>query len=473
MIAQTTQTRVTRWWHIMTRENSPSMDNSKKRNRTSRPDDDIDPSVNESDDQLSDSGNIEKRARNSSASSDRYFILSASDGSGLSSISPFILGKAIKLQAGPVADVRKLRNGTVLIKTRDDRQAAAVQGLHKIGETSVKVAAHRTLNYCKGVIKCRELIACTDEEIAEELKTQGVVQCTNISVKTEQGDRRKTNTFILTFHSTTLPSFIRVSDFLRVSVTAYVPNPLRCFKCQRFGHGQNSCSRDSVCARCATRGHTADHCSNEPKCANCAGDHPAFSRDCPVWSKEKRVQEIKVDNGVSFVEARKLVNSQSLLQRGRSFVSAASVESRPVSARKSCSVATQTDMTWPNSQPDPLLMKTFERAVQTEPLASDMPSGSGGSRPVREPAVSAGNSAMSAPLPPSAPSQRGDSSDAERQRASMRQSHRKHHSLSPPKGKVKDKGAPTLQRPPRKLGEDPIKVYNKYGVLEGGAYDNG
>ena len=126
----------------------------------------------------------------------------------------------------------------------------------------MKVSAHRTLNHCKGVIKCRELITSTDKEIEEELKAQGVVQCRNISVKTEQGDHCKTNTFILTFHSRILPNFIRVSDFLRVSLTAYVPNPLRCFKCQRFGHGQNSYSRNSVCARCATPGHTADDCSN-------------------------------------------------------------------------------------------------------------------------------------------------------------------------------------------------------------------
>jgi len=121
----------------------------------------------------------------------------------------------VQLQAGSVADIRKLRNGTVLIKTKDSKQAAALQRLERIQEIPVKVDAHRTLNYCRGVVKCKDLSLCSNEEIVEELKSQGVVACTNISVRSETSDRRNTNTFILTFHTTSPPRHIYVADFLQ------------------------------------------------------------------------------------------------------------------------------------------------------------------------------------------------------------------------------------------------------------------
>ena len=118
-----------------------------------------------------------KKARCSSPCSDKYFILSAADGSSLSSISPFLLGKAVKVQAGSVADIRKLRNGTILVQTKDTKQADALQRLKKVGDTSIKVEAHRTLNYSKGVVKCTDLMFSSSEEIVKELRSQGVVAC--------------------------------------------------------------------------------------------------------------------------------------------------------------------------------------------------------------------------------------------------------------------------------------------------------
>ena len=122
---------------------------------------------------------------------------------------------------------------------------------------------------------------CSNEEIVQELKSQGV-----ISVRSETGERRNTSTFILTFHTTTVPKHIYVADFLRVPVAVYIPNPLRCFNCQKFGHAQNNCKGQKLCAHCATPGHDAKDCSGQVKCANCDGDHAAFSKDCPSWQRK-------------------------------------------------------------------------------------------------------------------------------------------------------------------------------------------
>ena len=39
---------------------------------------------------------------------------------------------------------------------------------------------------------------------------------------------------------------------------------------------------------------------------NCQGDHSAYSRTCPKWKIEKKVQEIKLTRALTFPEARRI-----------------------------------------------------------------------------------------------------------------------------------------------------------------------
>jgi hypothetical protein len=52
----------------------------------------------------------------------------------------------------------------------------------------------------------------------------------------------KLNTFLITFNFHTILSSIRMGLY-NVKVSPYVPNPVRCFKCQKFGHGNGQCKR--------------------------------------------------------------------------------------------------------------------------------------------------------------------------------------------------------------------------------------
>jgi len=94
----------------------------------------------------------------------------------------------------------------------------------------------------KGVIRCRDLKPCTKEEIIQELSPQCVTDSHNITVL-ESGIKRQINTFILPFNSPTPPKYrpIMIGCYERVKVEMYIPNPLRCYNCQLFGHGKNNC----------------------------------------------------------------------------------------------------------------------------------------------------------------------------------------------------------------------------------------
>ena len=46
-------------------------------------------------------------------------------------------------------------------------------------------------------------------------------------------------------------------------------------------------------------------CQRPAKCVNCSGEHPANSKQCPVWEKEKKILKIKCEQNISFPEGRK------------------------------------------------------------------------------------------------------------------------------------------------------------------------
>ena len=49
-----------------------------------------------------------------------------------------------------------------------------------------------------------------------------------------------------------------------------------------------------------------NECKNK-KCANCHEEHPAFSRSCAIYKKEKEIMFIKHTKDIPFPEARKIV----------------------------------------------------------------------------------------------------------------------------------------------------------------------
>ena len=113
-----------------------------------------------------------------------------------------------------------------------------------------------------------------------------------------------TNTYILTFNKPTTPTSIRIG-YINTKIETYIPNPLRCQKCQKYGHPKDKCTRPSICAKCGNSNHI--ECKNPFNCINCTGEHPAYSRECETWKKEKRITEIKYTRNISFPEARKIV----------------------------------------------------------------------------------------------------------------------------------------------------------------------
>ena len=67
--------------------------------------------------------------------------------------------------------------------------------------------------------------------------------------------------------------------------------PIRCMRCQRFGHEHHNCTADTTtCGRCANP-HETNSCTDSQtpyKCANCKGNHPSYDRECPRFQEKCR-----------------------------------------------------------------------------------------------------------------------------------------------------------------------------------------
>ncbi|KAM7306840.1 uncharacterized protein ISCGN_010498 [Ixodes scapularis] len=196
-----------------------------------------------------------------------------------------------------------MSSGDLLIQINTKRQSDALLALNSISDYRVTVTAHRTLNTVQGIISEDDLLDTPEKEVVEGLATQGVTAARRITLRRD-GVELKTKHIVLTFESTSLPEVVR-AGYLQCRVRPYVPNLLRCFKCQRFGHGSRSCRGTNKCAKCSSKEHVADECESEPLCSNCEGHHPAYSRSCPVWNQEKEIIALKIKENISYIDAKK------------------------------------------------------------------------------------------------------------------------------------------------------------------------
>lgn len=80
--------------------------------------------------------------------------------------------------------------------------------------------------------------------------------------------------------------------------------PIRCLKCQRFGHERRDCRDDSpTCAKCAGS-HDTNECKSPREnynCANCHRSHASFNRDCAkFWEKCREMDQRCPENALAF-----------------------------------------------------------------------------------------------------------------------------------------------------------------------------
>ena len=287
----------------------------------------------------SDTSENEHSQPRTSSASPRFLVIHSQEERSVSSLSPFVIEKVLDGMIGTPKSIKKLRSGDLLVEYEKKKHIEKLLRLNKFHDLKVTVSLHGSLNSCKGVVRCPDLKGVSEQEILEEMREQGVINVRRIKIRRDD-TLKDTNTFVFTFNTSILPKQLKVA-FLRVSVDPYIPNPLRCYACQVFGHHENKCHREEICANCGQPKHSADDtdCKRPPKCVNCKEDHPANSKQCQAWHTEKEILKVKYTRNISFPEARKIVDSYTAAP-GKSYASI----TKTVGVTVSCvDAATQTD----------------------------------------------------------------------------------------------------------------------------------
>ena len=242
----------------------------------------------------------------------RFMVIQSKDDTRpVAALSPFVIEKTIAGNLGTPKSVKTLTSGCLLVECERRGQADNIMKMKTFFDIPVTSFAHTTLNSSKGVMRCRDLAGVSDTDIIEGMKHEGVTAVRRIRVKRNNA-LQDTNTFVLTFNKPIVPKVVKVG-FLRVKVEVYIPNPLRCYKCQRYGHHEDRCSKDKVCGRCGDRSHQEADCRATPHCVNCGKEHHANSKECDTWKQEKEIQRVKFTSNIPFPEARKLVLAKTSL----------------------------------------------------------------------------------------------------------------------------------------------------------------
>ena len=145
----------------------------------------------------------------------------------LVNVSLFLIKKLIDFTCrGEVEIWKKLRNGTILIKTKNFAQANTLIQLCSLNHNiKTEVKGHNSLNLVRGVIYSNDSRGLSEEEILSELKNQKVYKIIKI-MKINENTLIETGLIIVTFTSTNLPSDLQIRY-------SYIPLPLKWKYCLR------------------------------------------------------------------------------------------------------------------------------------------------------------------------------------------------------------------------------------------------
>ena len=196
-------------------------------------------------------------------------------------MNPFQIQQALSSLCNP-SNVIKYADGGIEIRLEKDEEIRKVLDTKELRYRDknrglvvipVTVTEHPRKNTARGVITCPQLRGVSEEEIWECLSEQGVTDAKRIRRKMD-GTLKDTDAIILSFSSATVPDKIKVG-FSVVSVRPFVPDPIRCFKCQLFGHVTDQCKNKQRCAKCSGE-HDSRTCGANPlRCPNCTMAHGA------------------------------------------------------------------------------------------------------------------------------------------------------------------------------------------------------
>lgn len=195
-------------------------------------------------------------------------------------LNPLKLSAELKDKIGVVLNTNVLVNGNILVFCKTEAQRAKGLKVKQLLNFSVECFIPNKGGQAKGVIYVSQEIS--DSDIAQNIN----------GAEVESARFKATGTAVLlTFRQEALPERVTLG-YMSYPVRQYNHLPLRCYKCQLFGHVAAACRGTTRCGKCGEN-HSFRECTAElVKCCNCGGDHMPSSKVCKYHQKAVEVEKV-------------------------------------------------------------------------------------------------------------------------------------------------------------------------------------
>ena len=161
--------------------------------------------------------------------------------------------------------------------------------------------------HCEGVIHGIPLT--TDiHNLTDHITTPHDTQIITNAYRLKNKFGRDSTAVLLKFTGKELPALVSVRGTdIAFPVQEYAAPPLRCFKCQGFGHKSQGCRGVAKCARCGGA-HGVRECKTSTiKCPNCGGPHTSSKRGCLAYIRAAEVTKLMRREGMGWQKANSMV----------------------------------------------------------------------------------------------------------------------------------------------------------------------
>ena len=222
---------------------------------------------------------------------------SLDDKKTLSHYSCFAVHKSIFAISKEIENITEMRDGNLLLLLKNKLVAEKFISTKELfGICKVKCKYHENLNYTKGTVYAPYLNNVTDQEIVEELSSQGDTSIYKFTKK--DGEKYiPSGVVLLTFDLYHLPTKIEIS-WRSVNVREYCPNPMLYKLCQKLGHTQKHCKGYPTCVNCNLPLHKKEEICTRTQYANCSSDHPLSSKECKKFNYKKFKYKISLREAI-------------------------------------------------------------------------------------------------------------------------------------------------------------------------------
>lgn len=115
-------------------------------------------------------------------------------------------------------------------------------------------------------------------------------------------------TIKVTFQSQVLPPYLVIHS-VRSPIVPFIPKPIFCHKCLRYGHRSLGCRSKARCPACG-EDHGVMVCVKQdtPECIHCKGDHLTTDfKNCSEYKAQESIKELMTLKCYSFQEALSVV----------------------------------------------------------------------------------------------------------------------------------------------------------------------